>query len=488
MRLWLQVGASGTVIAGNRVSSLEEAMNTSHTIAFRRPDTLRAAINGDVFVPGDRGYDEARQAWNLAANQRPAAVVFVQSAADVAQAVRFARSQGMRIAPQGTGHGAAPLEPLEDAILLKTSRMRRVDINAITRTARAEAGAQWQDVTVPAGKHGLAALAGTSPNVGVTGYTLGGGLGWLARRYGLAANSVTAVEIVTPDGRLGRADADNEPDLLWAVRGGGGSVGVVTALEMSLYPVRELYAGALFFPIERSAEVLHAWREWTDTVPDEITSIGRILRVPALPELPELVRGRAFALVEAAYLGEAAPGAEQIRPLRELGPEIDTFATIPAPALQQLNMDPEQPLPVEGDGVLLAEAPTDAIDALVALTGPDADTPLLSIELRHLGGALARDFPDAGAQPRIEAAYLMYAAGISPTPKLGDAVRAHAQALKDALTTWRADHDYHNFVETPADAGAVLPSASTRRLREIKAIYDPDQAIVSVHPVRPAGG
>ena len=214
--------------------------------------------------------------------------------------------------------------------------------------ARAEAGALWQDVTVPAGEHGLAALAGTSPNVGVTGYTLGGGMGWLARRYGLAANSVTAAEIVTPDGRLRRADAEHEPDLFWAVRGGGGSVGVVTALEMTLYPVRELYAGALFFPIQRAAEVLHAWRAWTATVPDEVTSLGRILRLPPLPEVPEPLRGRAFALVEAAYLGDAGAGAALIRPLRQLGPDLDTFAMIPAPALQQLNMDPDQPMPEPG--------------------------------------------------------------------------------------------------------------------------------------------
>ena len=251
-----------------------------------RTQTLQSTIAGDVFVPGDPGYDDARRAFNLTVDQRPTVVVLAESVADVVRAVRFADLQGMRIAPQGTGHGAGPLEPLEGAMLLKLSRMRRVEIDAATRTARAEAGAEWQDVTVPAAEHGLAALAGTSANSGVTGYTLGGGIGWLARRYGLAASSVTAVELVTVDGRLVRADAEHEPDLLWAARGGGGSVGVVTALEMALFPVRELYAGVLFFPIERSSEVLLAWREWTDAVPDEVTSIGRILRFPPFPEIP----------------------------------------------------------------------------------------------------------------------------------------------------------------------------------------------------------
>jgi len=330
-------------------------VSTSNAVPYGAAQALRAAIAGEVFVPGDPGYDRARRAWNLAVDERPAAVVVVRSDTDVARAVRFARAQGLRIAPQGTGHGAQPLEPLDDAMLLRTSRMRGVLIDPATRTARAEAGAQWQDVTVPAGEHGLAALAGSSPNVGVTGYTLGGGMGWLARRYGLAANSVTSAELATPDGRLVRADAEHESDLFWAVRGGGGSVGVVTALEMRLYPVRDLYAGVLFFPIQRMAEVLHAWREWTRTVPDEVTSIGRVLRFPPLPEVPEPVRGRDFALVEAAYLGNEGSGAELIGPLRQLGPQLDTFATIPAPALQQLHMDPAQPVPGQGDGAFLAD-------------------------------------------------------------------------------------------------------------------------------------
>jgi hypothetical protein len=247
-------------------------------------------VAGDVFAPGDQGYDQARRAWELAVDQRPAVVLFPESVVDVVRAIRFARSQGLRIAPQATGHGALPLERLEDAMLLRTSRMRRVDVFPAIRTPRAEAGARREDVTVPAGEHGLAALAGTSPNGGVTGYTLGGGLSWLARRQ--------------------QRDRGRDRDRGWPPRasrrrprsghllGGqrrGRSVGVVTALEMTLYLVAELHACTPFFPIERGADVLHAWRRWTDTVPDEVTSIGRLLRLPPLPKAPELLRGRAFA-------------------------------------------------------------------------------------------------------------------------------------------------------------------------------------------------
>jgi FAD binding domain len=459
-------------------------MNTTDITAGRGLEALRAAIAGQVYVAGEAGYDQARQAWNLAVDQRPAAVVEAGSAADVAQAVRYARARGIRIAPQGTGHGAGPLEPLDGAMLLRTTRMRTVHIDPAARTARAEAGAVWQDVTVPAAQHGLAALAGSSPTVGVTGYTLGGGLGWLARRYGLAANSVTAAELVTPGGDLVRADADHEPDLFWAVRGGGG-IGVVTALEMRLYPVGDLYAGDLLFPIQRAAEVLHAWREWTATVPDEVTSMGHLVRLPPTPQLPEPLRGRAFVMVEAAYLGDAGTGTELTQPLRALGPELDTFATIAPPALGQLHMDPDQPVPFQSHGAFLSGFPAAAIDALAGLAGPDADTLLASVEVGHLGGALARPAPNGGAQPSIDANYLLTAVGATPTPDLAVAVRAQAHAVKDALAPWHASYNYYNSEETPAPASAVLPPASYRRLQKIKAAYDPGQAIISAHPVQP---
>jgi FAD/FMN-containing dehydrogenase len=200
-----------------------------------------AGLAGQLVLPGDPDYDRGRQAWNLALDQRPAAVIWPESAADVAAAV----GRGLRIAPQGTGHGAAPLGPLDDIILLRTDRMGGIRIDPRTRIARTEAGVTWLDVVEAAARHGLAALAGSSPDTGVTGYTLGGGISFLGRKFGLAANSVTAIEVVTADGHLVRADHEHQPDLFWALRGGGGSFGIVTALEFRLFPVTEAYAGAI---------------------------------------------------------------------------------------------------------------------------------------------------------------------------------------------------------------------------------------------------
>jgi UDP-N-acetylenolpyruvoylglucosamine reductase len=298
-----------------------------------------------LILPTDARFDEARRAWNLAVDQLPAAIAFPESVQDVSAAVHFAAEHGLQIAAQGTGHNAGPLGSLEDTILLKTERMRGVRIDPQERIARVEAGAVWLDVVEAAARHGLAALAGSSPDVGVVGYTLGGGLSFLGRKHGLCANAVRALEVVTADGRLRRCDRDNEPDLFWALRGGGGSFGVVTAVELQLFPIEQAYAGVLFYPIERGGEVLHAWRELThsDTVPDELTTVGRFLRFPPIEEIPEAVRGKAFAMVEAYHLGDPAQADELLAPLRALGPVSDTIQTVPLPALSHLHMDPEQP-------------------------------------------------------------------------------------------------------------------------------------------------
>src|SRR5919202_4012790 len=253
---------------------------------------LRDRLEGTVVLPGEAAWDEARQAWNLAVDQRPSLAALPRCAADVQALVDFARSHGLRVAMQGTGHNAAPMGPLDGTMLVKTSEMRKVEIDEPHCVARVEAGALWLDVTGPASEAGLAPLSGSSPDVGVVGYTLGGGLSWLGRRYGLACNSVTAIELVTADGRFVRATADHEAELFWALRGGGGNLGVVTAMEFRLYEEPAVYAGMLLWPAQSAREVLGAWLEWTRTVPEAVTTSARILHVPPLPDLPEVVRGR----------------------------------------------------------------------------------------------------------------------------------------------------------------------------------------------------
>jgi len=447
---------------------------------------LRGRLAGEIVVPGDGDWDAARQAWNLAVDQHPVAVVFPEVAEDVAAVVEVAGAHGLKVAPQGTGHSAAPMGPLEGTILVKTSRMRDVVIDAPATRARVQAGVLWGDVVPAAAEHGLAALAGSAKDVGVVGYTLGGGIGWLARRHGLACSGVLAAEAVTGDGRIVRADGDSEPDLFWALRGGGGSFAIVTALEFALYPVAEVYAGALYWPIERAAEVLHAWRELVAAAPDELTSLGRLMQFPPMPEVPEPFRGRAFALVEAAYCGPEAEGALLLQPLRELGPEMDTLATMSAEGLGELHMDPPQPVPFAGDGTLLSELPAEAVEALVGVAGAGSGSPLVSVEVRHLGGALATASPSNGALPSIDAGFALYAVGIATNPEVKADVEAHAARTQDALAPWSTGRSFLNFTERRADPSEFFDAATYARLRRVKAGYDPQDVIRGNHSIPPA--
>jgi FAD/FMN-containing dehydrogenase len=446
-------------------------------------DALRTRIDGDVVGPADPGWDDARRAWNVAFDQRPALVALPESAEDVRAVVAFARERGLRVAPQGTGHNAGPLGPLDGTILLSTVRMRGVSIDAQRRFARVDAGVLWAEVTGPASEHGLAPLAGSSPDVGVVGYTLGGGLSWLGRKHGLAADSVLAIEVVTADGRLRRVDADHDADLFWALRGGGGAFGVVTALEMRLYAAPAVYAGSLWWPWERSAEVLHAWREWTATAPDEVTTSFRIMQFPPLPIVPEPLRGRSWVTIDGAFLGDAAAGAELLRPLRDLAPELDLFESVPPAALSRIHGDPEEPTPAISVSSMLGALTPAVADALIEVAGPGSGSPMLMVELRHLGGALGRPAPHAGALGSLAGEYLMYACTIPMAPELVAAFEATAPRLLAALAPAGDGRGYLNFTEGETDPATFYEPAAYERLRAVKGAIDPGDVFRSNHPI-----
>ena len=249
---------------------------------------LATNLSGRVTTPQDSGWDEARLSFNLSADQQPAAVIHTADARDVSATVRFASEHGLRLAPQVTGHGAVALE-LDGTLLLKTTEMKGVEIDAGARRARVGSGVTWAEVLELAAAEGLAALHGSSGTVGVVGYTLGGGLGWYGRKHGLQANSVTAIELVNAEGEELRADHETEPELFWAPAAAATSAS--SPHEFELIPVTEVYAGMFLFPWERSAEVLHTWNELLPSLPEELSSLARILQVPDMPEVPEMVRG-----------------------------------------------------------------------------------------------------------------------------------------------------------------------------------------------------
>ena len=332
--------------------------------------TLPMNTRARILAPGDAGFDVASRPWNLAVDQRPALVALPRHASDVAEIVIGAQAAGQQVAVQGGAHNPAPLGDLAHSVLIRTSAMDEVVIDPVRRIARVGAGALWSPVVEAAAAHGLYPLHGSSPDVGVVGYSLGGGVGWAARRHGLQADRIRAIELVTAGGSPLRVDERHDPDVFWALRGGGGGFGIVTAIEFELLPITSAYAGWLAWDWDESERVLGVWAEWAEGAPEAVTSAARILQLPPLPDIPEPLRGRRLVVIDGAVLADTADATRILGPLRTLRPEIDTFATLPAAALARLHGDPEAPVPVVSDHEMLGRLDPAAIATLVRVAGP----------------------------------------------------------------------------------------------------------------------
>jgi FAD/FMN-containing dehydrogenase len=443
----------------------------------------RTAASPDLLVfPDQPGWDEARRAWNLSVDQRPAAVALPENVADVAAAVDHARSVGLRVAVQGTGHGAGSTS-LDGALLVNMSRMTGVEVDAGARVARVAGGTLWRDVVEKGVEHGLTALHGSAGDVGVVGYSLGGGIGWLARKHGLSASSILSAEVVTADGEVVRADPDTNPDLFWALRGGGGSFGVVTEVEIALYPVAEVFAGWSVWPAWRAVEVLGRWADWTKAAPEEVTSVGRLLQMPPIPEVPEPLRGRQLVVVEAAFTADEREGRELLRPLLELEPELDTFATVPARALTELHRDPPGPAPGRSEGWMLDAFDGDVAQAVVDVAGMDGTSPLLSIEVRHLEGALGRPDPRGGVLSQLDAPYAMYSVGVVTGPDAMARIDERLADVRAATEPWLSRRRYFNFAERDVDPVSFYAQGDYGRLTAIREEVDPHGLFQAKHTI-----
>jgi hypothetical protein len=436
----------------------------------------------DVLAPGSDGYQTERLAYNLLLDQAPSAIVAPRSVAEVVDAVTYAKAEGLRVSAQRTGHTADPLGDLSGALLLRTENLGGAEIDAERRIARVGAAALWSDVVPAASELGLAALHGSAPTVGVVGYSIGGGLGWYARKHGLQCNRIAAIELVDAEGQERRVDAASDGELYWALRGAGGDFGVITAIEFELLPIAEVFGGAAIFPVERAAEVLHAWHEFTADCPEEVTSLGRILNFPPLPEIPEPMRGNSFVGVEAVALLPEAEAIEVLAPLRDLGPAMDTFATQPPVGISDLHQDPPDPAPFAYRSACLGELPGEAIDALLEAIGPDSGSKLVSVEVRHNGGAVGRGGEGHGAMDRMPGEFLLFGVGVVPEPEALAPTEAWLGAMSAAMEPWDAGR-YLNFSGEELDIGVAFPPETVERLRAAKAEYDPENLFHANHPV-----
>lgn len=451
--------------------------------------SLAAQITGPVLLPGDDGYAAETATWNLAHPHQPAVAIGATSTADVRAAVRFAATHDLPIAVVATGHGA--FTPADGAVLINVRRLTGITVDAERRTATVGAAVEMQSLIDAAAAGGLAPLAGSSPNVGVVGFTLGGGLSpVLGRSLGYAADHVRAAEIVTPDGELRRVDAVSEPELFWAIRGGKGNFGVVTSLTVDLFPVTEIYGGGLFYAGEYAREVVAAFREVASSAPKELTVSLAFLRLPPAPFVPEPLRGRFTVHVRVAYVGAPEEGESLVAGLRKVAPAlIDTVGPMPYTAIAAIHADPVEPVPTYEMSAELTGFPPEAADALLMAAGPDADVPVLMIEIRQLGGALARPATVPSAVGRARGAFQVFAATVAAPGMTGE-MRPALEAVTGALSPWANRHQQINFLGgydlSPAAVARAYPHETYEHLMRAKKRYDPRNLFRINHNIPPA--
>ncbi|MFC4055563.1 FAD-binding oxidoreductase [Actinomadura syzygii] len=424
---------------------------------------LRRAVRGRVLTRDDDGFDAARRAWNLTVEQPVAAVVEAADAADVAALVRYARRAGLSVAAQAAGHDASG--DVEGVILLRTGRLDGLRVRADERTAQVGAGVDWGRVLAEAGPRGLTGLAGSSPAVNVTGYTLGGGLSWFGRRFGWAADSVRAADVVDADGNRTRVTETSDPELFWGLRGGGGDFALVTSLEFDLYPAPVLYGGRVVWPDARAPEVFDAFRAITADAPRELAVWFSRFAFPGAPPM---------AALDLAYLGYPREGAALVRAIGKIDGVIsDTRGTLPIADLGGIAAEPTKP----SASMPRAELLTGLDDALAT----EPIDPLLSVQVRHLSGALAE--PGPGPSGALTEPYSLHLVGVGPNPDLARATRAGQARFVErfrAIVTGRKPYTLLAPGETAADFFAPPVLA---RLRELKRARDPHDVFRANHPV-----
>jgi hypothetical protein len=437
-------------------------------------DRLRSELTGTVFGPDDRGAaDEA--AGNNVAFGVHSTVVAARTTEDVAAAVRHATRQGLPVAVQATGHGRT--EPIDDAVLVSTRAMTDVVVDPDARTARVQAGSRWSHVQAAAEPFGLSGLVGSSSQVGVVGFTLGGGHSPVfGRRHGYAADLVRSIELVTADGAVRRVDPETTPDLFWAIRGGKGNFGIVTALEFDLVPAESIYGGSLFFPISAAPEILRAFPEWSSALPDETSPSIGVMRFPPLPDLPEPLRGQAVVQLRYSHLGDPDEAERLLAPMRGLAePILDGLRPLSTTETDAVHLDPTDPLPFVYRGTAVRDLPGPAVDALLAEAGPDAATPLLMVEVRRLGGALALQPRIPNAVPAREAAFSVFTLGVL-MPEIASLLPGASLAVMSAVAPWSTGEVALNFAGSglgPQEVLGCFRPSDRQRLQTVKQAVDP---------------
>lgn len=425
--------------------------------------------------PGEAGYDEEVSGFNAAIVHRPAAVFGASSTEDVVQALRFARARGWPVAVQSTGHGAEV--PVEGGVLVSTRRLGELRVDAAAREASAGAGVRWGAVVASAAPHGLAPITGSAASVGVVGFLVGGGIGPLARSHGFGSDYLLGATLVTGTGDVIATSAGENPDVLWALRGGKPKVGIVTEVRVRLVDLPALYAGSLFFEESVIEDALRGWVAWTAQAHPRVTTSVAIVRFPQRDALPPPLRGRRLLTLRFAYPGDAGEGARLAEPLRALAPVyLDELGALPIADVAQIFNDPSGPVPAWSSAGLLARVDQDFATALLRHVGPGTDNPFLSADIRHLGEATTRDVPGGSAVGGRGALFTLGVVGTNPVHFPATLPDAEARLFAD-VAPWLSSESNGNFgphAEVQRAITARAPAAVRAKLDDLARRYDPD--------------
>jgi len=445
------------------------------------PTTVRTFANqlrGELIQPKDDGYDDARHVWNGRVDKRPALIARCLDAQDVVSAIAYARSQDLPIAVRGGGHGVGGYGTVDDGLVIDLSPMKTVEVDPIGRVVRAGAGCLVADLDRATQEHALAVPASRISSVGISGLTLGGGMGWLSRTFGLTVDSLLAVEIVTADGAILRASESEHADLFWAVRGGGGNFGVVTSFEYQLHPVGPLILGGiLLYPLAAAPKIFRVFRDVMESAPDELAATAVVLTAPPREPFPPALHGQPVVAIAVCYAGDVEDGQRAVQPLRDAGgAALDLIGPMPYLALQSM-IDAGAPRGRHywETSSFVRTLSDEAIDGYVAAIGQPT-SPQNQLLLSRLGGAIARVPEAATAFAHRDGAYMLLAAAAwTPDDSRGAEHIAWARGVAAALEPFATGGAYVNDLSDEGEValGAVYPAATLARLARIKAIYDP---------------
>jgi FAD/FMN-containing dehydrogenase len=441
---------------------------------------LRSRVSGPVLIPGDDGYAEECSAWIQNFVHTPDVVVGVTSTSDVVEAVKFAAAKGLAVRVQGSGHGSSAA--ITDGVLISTKRLTDVAVDPESRIATLGGGVLAGAAIAAAAGHGLAPITGSSDTVGLAGLLLGGGLGPLARSYGFGSDWVREFEVVTANGELVRASAEEHPDLFWALRGGKGGLGIVTRLKVELVELPTLYGGSLTFDADNIEDALRAWVTYTVTADPSVTTSAALMRFPDLPFIPDPVRGRTLLAIRFAYTGDAATGEKLAAPLRAAAPVyLDELGEMPAADVARIHNDPPNPTVGWVSGKLLTGFDQDFVTTMLEFAGAGKQFPFVAAEVRHLGSATTTDIPGGCAVGGRSAAGTLTLVGV-PNPELFEAVIPTASAAYfGALAPWISAENNVNFASaftSREEYETAWPAATFARLAEVRKKYDPNGLFV----------